>query len=291
MKFVLNAAYAPTEHLLPLARACDAAGFEAMALSDHLLHPQQLAEPYPYTEDGAPRWEPFTDWPDPWVTIGALAAVTERLRFVTSVFVLPLRNPVQMAKTVATAAALAQGRVVLGTGVGWMREEFEAMGQPFEQRGRRTDEMIAVMRRLWEEPGYVEHHGEFYSFGPLEMRPQPPEPVPIWVGGLSGPALRRAAQQGDGWISDVHATEELREIANRLVALRRDSDRSDRPFSILGAATDAYTIDGYRRLAEVGVTHVQTLPWTLYRLRGDTLDERLEGIRRFGDEVIAAFES
>jgi probable F420-dependent oxidoreductase len=287
VKFVLNAAYAPVDQLAPLARACDAAGFEAMALSDHLFHPRSLATPYPYTADGAPRWEPFTDWPDPWVTIGALAAVTERLRFVTSVFVLPLRSPVQVAKTVATASALSAGRVVLGVGVGWMREEFDALGQPFAARGRRTDEMIAVMRRLWEEEGWVEHHGEFFDFGPLEMRPAPPSPVPIWVGGLSERALRRAARLGDGWISDVHATDEMAATVARLRELRADSARADRPFSVLGAATDAYTIEGYRRLEEAGVTHAQTLPWTLYRSRGETLEERLDGIARFGDDVIA----
>lgn len=291
MKFVLNAAYASVDQLSSMARACDEAGFDAMAISDHLLHPERLETPYPYTPDGSPRWEPFTNWPDPFVTIGALAAVTERLRFVTSVFVLPLRTPVEVAKTVGTAAALSGGRVVLGVGVGWMREEFAAVGRSFAARGRRTDEMIAVMRRLWEEEGYVEHRGEFFQFGPLEMRPQPPARVPVWVGGLSKPALRRAATVGDGWISDVHPTDELARIIAGLHTAREDSARAGKPFSVLGAATDAYTLDGYRRLEEVGVTHVQTLPWTLYRLRGDTLDERLEGIRRFGEDVISKLDA
>lgn len=290
MEFVLNTAYAEVSQLVPLARACEAAGFGAIALSDHLIHPQKLATPYPYSEDGSPRWEPFTDWPDPFVAIGALAAVTTRLRFVTSVYVLPLRSPVQVAKTVATAAALSQGRVVLGVGVGWMREEFDAMEQDFGRRGRRTDEMIAVMRRLWEEPGFVEHHGQFFDLGPVEMRPAPPAPVPIWIGGLSAAALRRAASLGDGWISDVHETDVLRKMIGEIQALRADSPRADRPLSVLGAASDAYTLDGYRRLADAGVTHAQTLPWTLFGLRGETLGERLQGIERFGEEVIARLE-
>lgn len=287
MKFVVNAAYAPVLALGGMARACDEAGFEAIAISDHLIHPEKLLTPYPYTEDGAPRWENFTDWPDPFVAIAAMAAVTERLRFVTSVLVLPLRNPFQVAKTVATAAAMSNDRVVLGVGAGWMEEEFQAMEQPFRGRGRRMDEMIEVMRKLWESPRYAEHHGEFYDFPPVEMRPAPGEPVPIWVGGTSKAARRRAATLGDGWISDVHTIAEFGETIGGLRALREDSARAGIPLSVLGAAVDAYTLDGYRRLEETGVTHVQTLPWTLYGMSGETLEERVEGITRFGEDVIA----
>lgn len=290
MKFVVNAAYAPVEALCGMARACEEAGFEALAVSDHLIHPEKLVTPYPYTEDGSPRWENFTDWPDPFVAIAAMAAVTERLRFVTSVFVLPLRNPLQVAKTVATVAVLSNDRLVLGVGAGWMEEEFQALEQSFRRRGRRMDEMLEVMRKLWEQPGYVEHHGEFFDFPPVEMRPAPRQPVPIWVGGVSKAAQRRAAMLADGWISDVHTVDELREIVSGLRALRADSPRAGTPLSVLAAATDAYTIDGYRRLEGIGVSHVQTLPWTLYGLSGASLAERCEGIARFGEDVIARFE-
>lgn len=287
MKFVVNAAYAPVQGLSGMARACDEAGFEAIALSDHLLHPEKLETPYPYTEDGSPRWENFTDWPDPFVSIAAMAAVTERVRFITSVYVLPLRNPFQVAKTVATAAVLSGDRVVLGVGAGWMREEFAAMEQPFERRGRRMDEMLEVIQKLWQREGYVSHHGEFFDFPPVEMRPVPSEPVPIWVGGTSAAARQRAATRADGWISDVHTASELEGIVSDLREQRADSPRAGQPLSVLGAASDAYTIDGYRRLEDAGVTHVQTLPWTLYGLTGETLDERREGIARFGEDVIA----
>ena len=287
MKFVVNAAYAPVEALCGMARACEKAGFEAVAVSDHLIHPEKLVTPYPYTEDGTPRWEDSTEWPDPFVVIAAMAAVTERLRFVTSVLVLPLRNPFQVAKTVATVAMMSNDRIVLGIGAGWMEEEFQAMEQDFRRRGRRMDEMIEVMRKLWEEPGYVEHHGEFFDFPPVGMRPAPREPVPIWVGGISQAAQRRAATLADGWISDVHTVDEIGEIVAAIRTLREDSPRAGAPLSVLAAVTDAYTIDGYRRLEEAGATHVQTLPWTLYGLSGATLEERCEGIARFGEDVIA----
>jgi probable F420-dependent oxidoreductase len=287
LKFVVNAAYAPIEDLCGMARACDEAGFDSVAISDHLIQPEKLETPYPYTQDGAPRWGAFTHWPDPWVAIAAMAAVTERLRFVTSVYVLPLRNPFQVAKTVATASVMSQGRVVMGVGAGWMREEFDAMEQSFSRRGRRMDEMIEVLQKLWQGDGYVEHHGEFFDFAPVEMRPVPLAPVPIWVGGLSQAALRRAATLADGWISDVHSTSDLKKWIAKIIALRDDSPRAGQPFSVLGAVTDAHTIDGYRRLEESGVSHVQTLPWTLYGLAGESLAERREGILRFGEDVIA----
>jgi probable F420-dependent oxidoreductase len=285
VKFVCSLAFQPPLELLELARAAERAGFEAVAVSDHVVHPQKIATPYPYTADGAPRWQPFTPWPDPWVAIGAMAAVTERLRFLTSIYVLPLRNPFAVAKAVGTAAVLSRDRVVLGVGAGWMREEFALLEQPFAARGRRMDEMIDVLRRLWAG-GFVEHRGEFYAFDALEMSPVPREPVPIFVGGLSPAALRRAAQRGDGWISDLHTTEELRAIVATLARERADSERAGRPFAVVAAVKDAFTPDGYRRAADAGVTHLQTMPWLFYPGGGDTLASKCEGIRRFGDEVL-----
>jgi len=286
LRFVCSLAFTPPDQLLALAQAADAAGFEAVAVSDHVVHPREIATPYPYTADGAPRWQPFTPWPDPFVAIGAMAAVTSRLRFLTSILVLPLRSPLLVAKAAATAAALSGGRVTLGVGAGWMREEFVLLEQPFEGRGRRMDEMIDVLRALWAG-GWVEHHGEFYDFAPLEMSPAPAEAVPIWVGGVSGPALRRAARRGDGWISDLHTTEELRGIVARLRRARADSERAGRPFAVCAAVKDAFDLDGYRRAADAGVTHLQTMPWVFYPGASESLEGKCDGIRRFGDEIVA----
>ncbi len=177
MKFCCHLAFGPTAHLVPMARAIEEAGYDTIALSDHVVHPETVKTKYPYTKDGSLRWEPFTDWPDPWVSVGAMAAVTSRVRFVTGVYVLPLRNPFVVAKAVGTAAAISNDRVTLGIGTGWMRDEFELLEQPFERRGKRTDEMIAVLRTLWSG-GMVEHHGEFYDFDRLEMSPVPSQPIP-----------------------------------------------------------------------------------------------------------------
>lgn len=288
MKFVTSLAFSPTAHLCAMARAAEAAGFAALGISDHVVHPEKIATPYPYTEDGAPRWPPFTEWPDPWVAVGAMAAVTARLRFFTSIFVLPMRNPFLVAKAIATAAALSDNRVALGIGSGWMREEFALMQQPFARRGARMDEMITVLRTLWSG-GMVEHHGEFYDFDRLEMTPVPSAPVPVYVGGFSERALRRAATMGDGWISDLHTADELRTILDKLRSYRQEAGRAAGDFHVIASVSDAYDLDGYRRLEEMGVTHLQTFPWFFYASDGSDLAAKCDGIKRFGDDIIAAF--
>jgi probable F420-dependent oxidoreductase len=282
VKFCCHLAFGPTAHLVPMARAIEEAGYDTIALSDHVVHPETVRAPYPYTKDGSLRWEPFTDWPDPWVSVGAMAAVTERVRFVTGVYVLPMRNPFVVAKAVGTAAAISNDRVTLGIGTGWMRDEFELLEQPFERRGKRTDEMIAVLRTLWSG-GMVEHHGEFYDFDRLEMSPVPSRPIPIVVGGLSEPALRRAATLGDGWFSDLHTTDELRGYLGRLRAYRADSPRASEPMQVLVSCMDAFDRDAYRRLEDIGVTHLVTKPWLFFGGAENDLASKIEGLKRFAD--------
>jgi alkanesulfonate monooxygenase SsuD/methylene tetrahydromethanopterin reductase-like flavin-dependent oxidoreductase (luciferase family) len=134
----------------------------------------------------------------------------------------------------------------------------------------------------------VEHHGEFYDFAPLQLSPVPDAPVPIWGGGSSEPALRRAATRFDGWASEIQTRAELAEIASRLRAWRDDSPRAGRPFGICAAAKDAFEPEHYAELAELGVTQLITVPWLFYGASGDELGPKLEGIQRFGEEVIAA---
>ena len=285
MKFVCALAFSNITDLCELARACEEAGFGGAAVSDHVVHPQSIASPYPYTADGTTRWEPFTDWPDPFVAIGALGAVTTKLEFLTSVYVLPMRSPFIVAKMAATADVISNGRLMLGIGVGWMKEEFVLLEHDFHTRGKRTNEMFEVMRKLWAG-GWVEHHGEFYDFEPLEMSPVPKREIPILVGGTSKPAMRRAATLGDGWISDIHDTEELRGIIATLRELRAGSDRADRPFHVIASCSDAFDVDAYKRLGDLGVTHIQTMPWFFYGGETGNLQAQLDGIRRFGEDVV-----
>lgn len=286
MEFGISVAFSDPTHLGPMARAAEQAGFARVALSDHVVHPRHIRTPYPYTADGTPRWPPFTGWLDPWVAIASMAALTDRLRFFTSVYVLPMRNPFLVAKTVGSAAVLSGGRVELGIGAGWMEDEFELMQQPFAGRGRRMDEMIEVLRLIWSG-GWVAHSGDHFEFDELEMSPVPERPIPIFVGGFSAPALRRAAAIADGWISDLHTSVELGALIARVKELRADGPRADDPFEILVTCSDAYDVAGYRRVADLGATHLTTMPWLFYGADPGVLQQKLDGIARFGDDVIA----
>ncbi|MCX6399741.1 MAG: TIGR03619 family F420-dependent LLM class oxidoreductase [Propionibacteriales bacterium] len=286
MDFAMVTAYQPIDQLVPLARAAEEAGFRAFSVADHVVDLETVATPYPYTETGERRWQTDVDWPDPWVTVGALSQVTTRLQFFTSIYVAAMRNPFVVAKAVGTAAALSGGRVALGVGVGWCREEFDLLEQDFGTRGRRTDEALDLMKELWA-PGWTEFAGEFYSCDRLVMRPEPPGPVPVWVGGLSDVALRRAARH-DGWIGDMATVDEAVAVAGQLRALRVEAGRDpDETFEVVPALTDALTPDDFARAAEGGVTMTMTMPWMYYCGPDATLEAKLDGIARYGAEIIA----
>ncbi len=285
MKFVISGAFQPPGHLIPLAIAAEEAGFEAISFSDHAVYPEKLDTPYPYTEDGSRRYDETTEFPDPWVVIGALSAVTKRLRFTNNVFVLPMRNPFLAAKSIATAAAMSKDRVTLTIGVGWSKVEFELVGQEFRRRGARADEMLEVMKKLWSGE-MVEHAGDFYRFERLKLTPPiPAAPIPVWVGGISDLALKRAARN-DGWLSDLQTTAEILECVEKVRAHRRELGR-DEAFEVMASASDAHDVAGYRRLGEGGVTHVLTMPWAFYHGLTDDLEKKVDGIHRYAEDVIA----
>jgi probable F420-dependent oxidoreductase len=284
MKFVISGAFNDPRELPALARAADECGYDSLALSDHVVHPETLDTPYPYTEDGSRRWPAFTPWPDPWVTIAHLAGITRRLRFNTNVFVLPMRNPFLVAKAVGTAALLSGDRVTLTVGVGWSKLEFELMGQDFHTRGRRCDEAIGVLRKLWAG-GWVEHQGEFYRFPRLEMTPAPAQRIPIWVGGISEAALRRAARN-DGWLSDLQPAAEIAASIARIRHHRAQLGREHEAFAVMASPSDVHDLDGYRRLEDAGVTHALTMPWIPYHGITADAEKKRDGIARFAEAFV-----
>ncbi len=285
MQFSIALAFNAPDQWIPLARAADEAGFHSVVVSDHLIYPADLKTPYPYTSSGEPRWDRDTAWPDPMIAAGAIAAATERLHVLTSIYLMSLRHPVVAAKEIATVDILAGGRLILGLGAGWMREEFDLLGVPFEQRGRRLEECIEIVRQL-HAGGDVEHHGEFYDFEPLRISPVPTRPVPMWGGGTSERAMRRAATRLDGWVSEINTRDEIREAARKMQGWRAESDRADRPFGISAALRDGFTRDHYREMEDVGVTHLTTVPWLMYGITEDDVDRKIDAIRRFADEFI-----
>lgn len=286
MKFCASLAFTDPGHYCELARIAEQHGWDTLVLSDHVVHPETIASKYPYAEDGRRPWEAPDPWPDVWVSMGAMGAVTERLRFLTGVYVVPMRHPLHLAKAIGTAAVLSGGRVSLGMGLGWMRDEFALLGEDFSTRAARAEEMIEVMRKLWSGE-MVEHHGRFFDFDRLNMRPAVPAPVPVLIGGVSDAALRRVGRLGDGWMPHAISTEEARGYLERIRASRREYGRADAALSAVVPLNDAFDPDGYRRAEDAGVTHVLTAPWLVYGGSHGSLDDKRDGLRRFADEVIA----
>lgn len=192
---------ATAETLGRIARAGEELGYDALYSGDHILVPRDIASRYPYTEGGEYPGGPSGEAMEQITLLAYLAGQTSRIRLVTSVIIVPYRNPLLAAKALATLDVLSGGRLVVGVGVGWMREEFEALDlPPFEERGAVTDEYIRAFKELWtsDDPHF---EGKYVSFDNIHFLPKPvqkPHP-PIWVGGESRPALRRTAELADGW--------------------------------------------------------------------------------------------
>ena len=282
MKFYVSSAFLEAAEIVEIARAADDLGYEGMAIPDHVVNLETLATPYPYTEDGQRRWQPFTDWLDPWVLVGALAQVTSRLKFVTTVYIPAMRDPYSAAKAIGTAACLSGGRVELGIGVGWCEEEFDLLGQSFAKRGRRTDEMLELMKKLWQ-PGWTEFDGEFYQTPRLEMTPTPPR-IPIYAGGLSDIALRRAARN-DGWIGDLITLEQAITSVNRVRELRAEKGLTMDGFIVITPLMDAFLPEHFARASEAGITGVLTMPWMFYSGPDASLADKIDGMRRFREDL------
>lgn len=285
MKFTLSIALSDPTHYGALAVAADEIGWHAVALPDSVFFPEKVSADYPYTTDGERFWDAATPWIDPFVAIPAMAALTRRIRFYTHVLKLAIRNPLLVAKTVGSAAVLSQNRVGLGAGLGWIPEEFTWCGVDYKTRGERMNEALEILR-LCLAGGMVEYHGKHYQFDRLQMSPAPSQPVPIYIGGHSPPGLRRAAKYGDGWASAMSTEEQTRGFVTDLVRLRKELGRDHLPFEIQVACLDVFDVDGYKRLAEIGVTDIITQPWLLYGAGPtSTLEQKKDSLERFADAV------
>lgn len=286
MKFTFSPALSAVDQYLPLAQTADECGFAHASLPDAVFYPEKVETDYPYTSDGKRFWQADTPWLEPWVAIPAMAAVTKRLRFVTSVLKLGIRNPLLVARTVQSAAVLSNNRVVLGVGLGWIPDEFKWCGTEYKTRGKRVNESIEIIQKVLAG-GMVEYHGEHYDFDRLQIAPAPSKPVPIYVGGHSKPALRRAAKYADGWTSAMLTTKEIPPIIEQLNEFRKQFGTDQKPFEIQVTCTDAFNIDGFKKLEEIGVTDCILQPWLFYGVAvTGTTEEKQDGLKKFADQVI-----
>jgi len=286
MQFWQSLAFTHPHDLLELAPVCEEAGFEGIMLADHLFAPEHFTSRYPYDDSGEAPFDGSTPFPESFATIAALSQVTTTLRFLVNVYVLPLRHPIEIAKGLSTAAIFSNNRTVLGCGAGWLREEFEIMGVPFEKRGKRMDEQLPIIQQLLAGE-VVEAHGESYQFDALRMNPLPTEKVPLWVGGMNDAALRRAGQFGDGWSG---AGTNFEQTALLLTELRRQRERfrrADQPFDCLVGLTEELTPKQMGQLVELGMTGVTSWPLEYQLPQGSTVEDKKAKLRELGETLIA----
>jgi probable F420-dependent oxidoreductase len=287
MRFSLAEAMCDVSHYAPLARAAEEAGFHAMTLPDSVAYPEVSDSKYPYTPDGDRGFLEDKPFLDPFCLASALGAVTTRLRFHTFVVKLPIRHPVLVAKQVASVAALTQNRFAFGVGLSPWAEDYRLTGVPWEGRGRRMDEMLAVLRGLLRG-GYFGFEGDCFRFERVKLCPVPARPVPLLVGGHSEAALERAARLADGWMHGGSDTAELTRLVARVLELRRQHGRDGDPFEIHVLSKDAYSRDGLRRLEAMGVTDAIVGFRNAYERDEMPLEKKIAAVRRLGEKVVGA---
>jgi len=222
------------EMVLPVAEAADRLGFDSVWAAHHVTLPYERESKYPYGHSGTEvAMSPGMQWLDPLVTLSMVAAVTDRVRLGTSVLVLPYRNPVNLAAEAAALDVLSDGRFVLGVGAGWMREEFDALGIDPAERGARTDEHIEVLRALWTQDP-ASFSGRFTSFDGIVLATTPRSEggPPVWVGGNTDAALRRAVRLGDGWHGFEVYPEDMPGVRERLERAGADAGRDPRELAL-----------------------------------------------------------
>jgi probable F420-dependent oxidoreductase len=273
----LSLPFLPSEGLQQLSLAAEKAGISGLALSEHPCVPVDFSSPYPYGGK-AVALPPDTLLPDPLIAIAALASMTSTVRFMTAVLIAPLRHPLMLAKEVATVSAMTGGRYDFGVGVGWLREEFEALGNDkFQQRGSVLDEMLALLPKLWTGSATA-HRGGHYSFDAVAVNPTPPQSVPIFVGGSSNVALRRCAAFADGWVGANHSVDEVAGIVSRLADARTAAATRKRPFAIRTGLRGTVTPARMTALRELGVDSFLLAPWQVGQRRESIQDLPVDAI-------------
>ena len=285
--------------LVRFAQEIERLGAHSAWVSDHICWPAERLSKYPYTADGSFGPSPDMGWIDPISTLTFIAACTETIRLGTSVLVLPYRPPIQTAKQIASLDVLSEGRVIFGVGVGWMAEEAAILGMPWDRRGQRSDEQLAVFKTLFEDEA-PSSDGEFYPFPTVGFEPKPVQtPLPIWVGGATPAAFRRVAEYGHGFHAAFQALDELengwRKVLAACEAAQRDpagirfsvriylDPRSAMPAHQAIAGDRDQMLKTIDQLKSIGVDHIVLDPVARGGVEG-----RLDAVRRFLEDVAPA---
>jgi probable F420-dependent oxidoreductase len=287
MKFSLNLSAEPVAEISSQAMAAEQAGFSAISIPDSICYPKEADSKYPYNADGSRNFLEDQPFIDPFIQATHIAAVTQSIRIITCVYKLPVRQPVVVAKMLSSLAAISNNRFDFGVGISPWQEDFAATGVPWEKRGKRLDECIAILRGLLTGE-YFSFDGELYSIPDIKLCPVPSKPVPILLGGHADVALRRAALIGDGWIAASGKVEELAVMVNRLRELRKEYQRDQLPFQFHAMGAEAFTPEGVEKLEAIGIEQVYLGFHDIYSGKEDerTLQQKIEHINWYGDAII-----
>jgi probable F420-dependent oxidoreductase len=275
--------FAQPDGAVAIGQAAEAAGFESLWTVEHVVVPAGYKSQYPYAEGGRMPGGEDAPIPDPLIWLAFVAAATSTIKLATGILILPQRNPVVTAKEVATLDHLSGGRLILGVGAGWLEEEFDVIGVPFEERGARLDEYIGAMRALWTEDKATVH-GKFTSFDDAIMRPRPAQrSVPIHIGGHSTVAARRAGRLGDGFFP---AKGDLPKLFSAMRDAAQEAGRDPDAIEITTGDPEvigAKAGDAIKRLEDLGVDRVIIPPLAF------GADGIHDALAQFGENVIAKF--
>jgi probable F420-dependent oxidoreductase len=286
MRFTLMTGLGGIEDYPDIARTAEKSGWTSLAIPDSLFYPEVTESDYPYLSTEAVR-EALDGVPvlDPVVAMATMVAVTSTLRFYPAVLKVPVRQPLVLAKALSSLAVISNNRIALGAGLSPWREDFTFNGVAFEERGKRMDECIAIIRGALSGE-YFEFHSDYYDFGRMKLSPVPTALIPIIIGGHAEPALRRAAKIGDGWVSANSDYASLQQMIGRLNELRTEFGTNKRAdFEIHAFDMHARTLDDYRRLEELGVTDICLTPWNPYE-PGLDCKKKLARVEQFAEAVI-----
>ena len=268
------------QSLIDLAQLAESAGLESVWTGEHVIIPKDYEPKYPYTEDGKMPGNPDGTLVDPLISLGVIAGATKTLRLGTGVNILPQSNPLLLAKQVAGLDFLSNGRVDLGLGIGWMKEEFAAMGVPFERRGARFDDYVQAMRKVWSGD-VVEHESEFLNWHNFTSKPLPvQDPLPIHIGGDKGKAFERTAKYANGWFTPRPTIDQVSEGLAKVHAACNDIGRDPSEIEVSCIWTTMGGLDSIKQYEDAGA-HRLLVPIGMFG--GDLKD----AVKRLGDEFIS----
>lgn len=277
----VNIGFREPETIISFAREAEAAGVESLWTFEHVVVPLEYESKYPYNKSGKMAATPETNFVDPLVCLSALAAATTRVRLGTGVNILSQANPMFLAKQAASLDFLSGGRFMLGVGIGWLEEEFCAMGVPFERRGARFDDYVQAMRKVWSGD-VVEHQSEFIDWSGFKSFPLPiQDPLPVIIGGAKGKIYQRIARYGNGWYAPTQNPEDLAPRLEELKAVCAEEGRAFEDIEITAMWTMQGGLDEVKAYTDLGVARLN-IPLAALRE-----DNPLDGLERLHSDVIS----